>query len=65
MIRDDLDSLFTEPYRVSLPRLILALLLWGLLIGAGCTRVLRWTSTPPEDQPYSRPLRTRPPGGLR
>ena len=61
MIHDDLDSLTSTTFQITPTRLILALLAWILLIGAGCTLVFRWTSSPPESQPYSAPLRTRPP----
>ena len=61
MIRDDLDSLYHREYRISLWRLWCAIVLLVLLTLGGCTLVLRWTSTPPEDQPFSLPLRTRPP----
>lgn len=44
--------------------LILILLLYMLGIG-GCMALLtRWTNTPAWEQPYARPLRTRPPSPL-
>ena len=61
MIRDDLDSLFSQDFHIRPARLIFALLLWSLLIGGGCALIFRWTTTPPGEQPYSLPLRTRPP----
>jgi hypothetical protein len=66
MIRDDLDTLglpdaLERPYRFTPWRLWLLTVLIVLCTLAGLVLVFRWTSTPPEQQPYSAPLRTRPP----
>ena len=63
MIRDDLDSMPEFTYRVSPIRLIALVLIFMLLIGVTCVLVFRWTETPPEQQPYAKPIRTRPLGG--
>lgn len=46
-------------YRSSLPRLILLLLLWMLLLTAACALV--FLENAPEIPEQSKPLRTRPP----
>jgi len=49
---------FTHPYR-----LFLVLVLYLCLLGSCGWYVTRWASYPypPDAQPYTRPLRTRPP----
>lgn len=54
-------DLLSETHTIRALPLLLALALWMLLVGAGCALVFRWTAHPPEAQPYSAPLRTRPP----
>ena len=66
MIRDDLDSIFADGQRLyafSLGQILVALAAWMLLIGVACMLVFRWTSTPPETQPYAPPIRSVPNGG--
>lgn len=72
MIRDDLDRLdgippppndpWTQPVlQLHWRMLVVIVLLYMLLIGLSCAMIFRWTNVPPEDQPYSAPIRTRPP----
>jgi len=61
MIRDDLDSLYHTPYRLSLWRLWLVIVLLVCLTLGGCALVFRWTTHDLSEVPYSAPLRTRPP----
>ena len=63
MIRDDLDSMPEFVYRASPLRIIAALLTFMLFVGVLCALIFRWTETPPEQQPYAEPIRTRPLGG--
>ena len=48
---------FTHPYR-----LLAVLVLYLLMLGACGWWVTRWADYPPDAQPYTKPLRTRPPG---
>ena len=51
---------FTHPYR-----LFLVIVLYLCLLGGCGWYLTRWASSPPDQQPYTRPLRTRPPNPLR
>lgn len=55
-----LSTLSTSKYKISIPRLILLLILWIVLVLSSTAALVRWFL--PDDRP-SVPIRTRPPEG--